>query len=82
MLNTILIVFTFDHLIFAVYLWSDGMSFGCINDDIEVNLWSDLFVRLSYYIQLGYVKKFLSHLGIDPPSFRLWAVYPAPRPER
>ena len=28
-------------------------------------------MRLSYYIQLGYGKKFLSHMGIEQRSFRV-----------
>ena len=39
---------------------------GCINHDIVVGLCSELLMRLSYYINLGYGKKFISYVGIEP----------------
>ena len=45
------------------------------------SLYSELFMRLSYYMDLGYGKKLLSHMGIEPRSFQMWAIYSTPRPE-
>ena len=66
-------------ILFAVYLRSDGM---CIYHNILVGLCSDLLMRLSYYIHLGYGKKFSSPIRIEPRPFRLWVFYSASRPER
>ena len=47
-----------------------------------VGLCSELLMRLSYYIHLGFVKKLSSHVGIKPGSLRLRVVYSTPRQER
>ena len=52
---------------------------GCIDHDIVVGLCSELVMRLSYSIHLGYGKKLLSLMGIEPQFFRLWVVYPTSR---
>ena len=43
----------------------------CINNDIVVGLYSKLFMRLSYYIHLGYVRQHSPHMGIKPRSFQM-----------
>ena len=70
---TLTTFFTFDHQTFAVSLRSDGMSLGVV-----VGLCSELFVRLSYYIHLGYGKKLSSHLGFEP-RFVSRLLYPLTR---
>ena len=54
----------------------------CINHAIIVGLCSLLLVRLSYYIHLGYGKNISPHMGIEPRSYRLQAVYSTRGPER
>ena len=77
-LSFCLIVFMFDHHTFCSLSRVRRHIIGCINHDIVVCLCSELHIRLSYYIHLGYGKKFLSHRRIEPRSFQLWAIYPTP----
>ena len=42
---------------------------GCINHGIVAGLCSELFMRLPYFIHIGYCKKLSSHMGIEPRSF-------------
>ena len=66
--------FTSDHLTFVQSI--QGLTcHGCINHDIVVRLCSKLFLRFSYCIHLGFGKKLWAHMGIEPLSFQLWAVY-------
>ena len=51
---------------------------GCINHDIEVVLCSELLMRLSYYIHIGY-NNFFDSLG-DLSKVWLWGVYSTPIP--
>ena len=72
--------FTFDHQTFYSLFKVGSRVIGCKNHDIAVGLCSEILMRLSYYINLGYVKKLPSHMGSKPRSFRTWAVYSTPRP--
>ena len=49
-----LIVFTFDHHTFYSLFKVKWYAIGWINHDMAVGLCSELFMRLSYYIYLGY----------------------------
>ena len=48
---------------------------GCFNRGIVVSLCSELLMRLSYYIYLGFGKKLVSHEGIEPGSVQTRVVY-------
>ena len=78
----VLIVFTSDHHTFCRLFKVRWLAIWYINHDIMVGFCSEPFKRLSYYIHLGYGKKFSFHMGIEPRSFRLWAVCSTSRPER
>ena len=72
-----LIVFTSDYHTFCSRFKVKRHVIGCTNHDIVVGLCSDIFMRLSYYIHLGYGKKFSARMGIEPIASRL--LYPKTR---
>ena len=78
----LLIVFKSDHQTFCSPIKIRRHVIGCKIPDIVVGLCSELFTRLTYCNHLVYGKKLSAHIGIEPQSIRLWAVYTTPRPER
>ena len=69
-----LIAFTSDHHTFSSLFKVRWHAIGCVTHDIVVGLYSELFMRLSYYIHQGYGKKLSSLMGIVPWTFRMRAV--------
>ena len=54
----------------------------CINNDVVVDIRSELLMRLSYYIYRGFGKKLSFHERIEPRSSGTWVVNSTVRPER
>ena len=75
-----LIVFMSDHQTFCSLFNVRRHVIGCINHEIVVHLCSAIFMRLSYYIHLGFGEKLSSYMEIKLWSIQLWAVYSTPRP--
>ena len=70
--------FTSDRKTFAAFFKVRRHVIGCINHDIVVGLFYELYMCLSYYIHLGYGKKALSTHGNRTTVLSIVNVYFAP----